>query len=220
MSARAFGIHGSQFGAAVSHPGDAAEPVEQKRRLPDGVVAILQELQPSPAEKQEWNDLIADRISLNERTLDYIERKLSARREDLEAKHEDAKRAVVQQQNVLEQLKASMDRDQQEVVRSQNELSKAQSQAFLAAQGLKELSRFASRKDREAHERRVESADRKLQTAERAAAELVQALNFAKTATWPREKRKLDDLIVSEMELDTVLRGGDPASVGLGFLPR
>lgn len=215
-SARVFGIPGTQFDGGVAHAGDVAQQVEQKPSLPDRVTGVLMELQPStPAEKQEWNDLIADRFSLNKRTMEYVERKLAARRVDLEAKHEEAKGAVREQVALLDNLKQRMAADQQEVVRAQNVLRRAQTAAFDAAQALKSLDRFVSQKEREASQRRVIEADKKVQMAESQTGELGQNLNYLATVTIPAALKKRDELIAAEMELAAKLAGHEPQTLGI-----
>jgi hypothetical protein len=215
--ARIFSVPGGQFGAAVVHPGDTAERPAQKHGLPDDVTAILMELPPTPAEKTEWNNLIADRHELNLRTLAYVERKLAARRADLEAKHELAKSAVREQGAVLEKLKTKLAEDTQDTLKAQNALRLAQTAAFNAEQELKSLSRFASAREIDAVKKRIEAANKKMESAEAASAERAANLNYLKIVTFPAEQRKLDDLMTAEMELDCQLHGKDPVMAALGI---
>jgi Asp-tRNA(Asn)/Glu-tRNA(Gln) amidotransferase A subunit family amidase len=221
-TARVFQVHGNRFDGGVAHVGDvAAAPAEQKPSLPDGVIALLMELQPrTPAEKQELNDLISDRFNLNKRTLVYIERALAARRADLEAAHEQAKEAVRAQGAVIENLKRTLVEDSEGTLRAQNLLRMAQSAAHNAEQEAKSLSRFASQKEVDAVKRRIEVANKKMEAAEAKAGELGQALNYLKAVTIPAENKKLEELIAREMELAAQLEGRDPTLSKFGFQQR
>src|SRR5258707_2084140 len=94
---------GSQFGAAVTAADEVTAPApEAKVSVPDSTIAVLTELQGyTPADRAEWNELVTQRHTLNQKTIAYITRQLAARHADLEEKHETAKAAVVEQGKVL-----------------------------------------------------------------------------------------------------------------------
>lgn len=217
-----FATRGSQFGAAVTAADAVTAPApEAKVSVPDSTIAVLTELQGStPAEKEEWNDLVSERHALNQRTAAFITRQLAARHADLERRHEVAKRAVVKQGNVLEDLKKTLVEDNQEFVRADNVRRLAGNAAHNAEVELKSLSRFSPKAEIAAAEKRVIEANKKLEVTESKAAEWGQRLNYLKTVTVPAEQKKLTELIEAEMELAAQLEGRDPVLAKFGLQQR
>jgi hypothetical protein len=179
------------------------------------------ELQGStPAERKEWNDLVAERHRLNQRTLAFVIRQLAAKHADLEAKHEAAKAAVRAQQAVLEGLKRTLAEDSQEAIRADNAHRLAGNAAHAAEVAVQNLSRFASRREIVDAEKRVELAAEKLATTERNAAEWNQSLHALQLVTIPAEQKKLSALVEAEAEIAAVLDGRDPNFAKFGILQR
>jgi hypothetical protein len=215
-------VHGNRFGVPVG-AADEVTPTAPARKpsLPDNTMAVLIELQGStPAERKEWNDLVAERHTLNQRTLAFVIRQLAAKHADLERRHEEAKQAVRAQQAVLENLKKSLIEGSQEAIRSDNAHRLQGSVAHRAEQDLQGLSRFASKAEVAAAEKSVNVANEKLAKTERKAAEWNQSLHVLQLVTIPGEQKKLGELIEKEMELAAQLEGRDPLLSKFGFLQR
>ncbi len=219
---RIFSARGSDFGVPVA-AADEVTPRSPKAKpsLPDNTIAVLMELQGStPADRREWNDLVAERHTLNLKTIDFIMRQLGARRADMEEGHEAAKVAVREQGNVLEGLKKTLAKDTQEFVRADGARRLAGNAAHVAELDLRGLSRFASKAEIAAAEKRVTEANKKFEVTESKTAEWGQHLNFLKTVTVPAEQKKLAALIEAEMELSARLEGRDPVLAKFGFIQR
>ncbi len=221
---RVFATRGSQFGAAVTAADEVTAPApvpEANVSIPDSTIAVLMELPGStPAEKEEWNDLVSERHVLNQRTATFITRQLAARHADLERRHEAAKRAVVEQDNVLEDLKKTLVEDNQQFVHADNARRLAANAAHNAEGEYKSLSRFSPKADIAAAEKRVIEANKKFEVTESKAAEWGQHLNYLKTVTIPAEQKKLTALIEAEMELAELRAGRDPFFAKFGFMQR
>ncbi len=222
--ARIVSVPGARFSGSVTHAGDgdvAAQP-EEKLKLPDGTFAFLAALPrpKDPADQEELKVLLGERLELNTRTLRHVERRLANRRTDLQEQHEASKAAVREQSAVIEKLAAKLYEDGQEWIQADNARRLAQREAGDAEQALKGLSRFASRKDIEAAQKRIESANAKVATAERKAGELGQFLNALKILTIPEEQKKLAALMEAELELAAELEGRDPILAKFGLQER
>jgi hypothetical protein len=166
---RIFSVPGGQFDAGVVHAGDVAEqPGNKKLKLPGGSrVGMLAELPVAkdPADREKLKILMSKTYALEEETLQYVEARFAEQRADREAEHERAKHAVVEQGNVLEGLKKTLIEDSQEWIRADNARRLAGNAVGVAERELASQSRFASRKEVEAAEKRVELATKKYQTA-------------------------------------------------------
>ena len=154
-------MHGSKFGAAVG-AADEVSPTAPARKpsLPDNTIAVLMELGGSTAaDRKERDDLISERFHLNNKTLAYIERQLTARAVDLETQHENIKAKIREQGKVLEGLKKTLIEGTADWIRLDNASRLAQSAAHDAEVDLKGLSRFASKKEIDEAEKRFTGPD-------------------------------------------------------------
>jgi hypothetical protein len=220
--ARISEVHGSRFGAAVPAVDEVtATAPAAKPKLPDQTMSLLIELQGStPAERKEWNDLVTERHTLNQRTLAFVIRQLAAKHADLERRHEEAKQAVRAQQAVLESLKKSLVEGSQQAIRADNAHRLQGSVAHRAEQDLQGLSRFASKAEVAAAEKSVNFANEKLEKTERKAAEWNEHLHVLQLVTIPGEQKKLAELIEAEAEIAARLEGRDPVLAKFGFVQR
>jgi hypothetical protein len=218
--ARISQMSGTRFGAAVGAVDEVtATAPAAKPKLPDETMAVLVELQGyTPADRTEWNALVSERHTLNQRTLAFVIRQLAAKHADMERRHEEAKCAVVEQGKVLEGLKKTLVEDTQQWIRVDNACRLAGNSARSAEVDLQNLSRFASKKEIAEAERRVIEANKKFEVSQSKAAEWGQHVNHLKLVTIPNENLKLDALLEKELELSAALEGKDPVLAKFGFL--
>jgi hypothetical protein len=216
-----FTTDGSHFGGVVPAVDATTATAPAKPKLPDNTIAVLIELQGrTPADRAEWNALVSERHTLNQKTLAYIERQLTARHADLEAKHEAAKAAVREQGTVLENLKKSLAEDSHEAIRADNAHRLAGNAAHTAEVALQNLSRFASRKEIAHAEKRVIEANKNLEGTESNSAQWNEHLHKMQLVTIPGEQKKLAELIEAEAEIAAQLEGRDPILERFGIQQR
>ncbi len=158
--------------------------------------------------------------ALEEEMLEFAKARFAEQRLDLEEAHEAAKAAVVAQQAVLKNLLTKLQEDNVWFVRLDNQRRLLSNAAQVAEQERQGLSRFASKREIDATEKRVIDANEKMHAAEAKAADAGQLLNTFKIVTIPDANKKLLELVEAETELAARLEGKDPVLARFGFMQR
>jgi hypothetical protein len=148
--ARAVGS-GSQFDAGVVLPGPIQEAaVILKRELSDEFMAALSEMLfardlLTEKDRREVNNLVAERMNLNERSAAFIEKFQAQARVKVAAEHEAAKKAVREQQKKIDGHHEEIVALSRELNRRNDVKAKAVAARDAAKQELRQLSRYSER---------------------------------------------------------------------------
>ena len=218
-------ISGNRFSDAVARAGvpsagqvSVTAPANGELKLPgESRISLLAELPiaKNPADREELKILMGEAFALDERIKSFALARFAEQRADREAQLEEARDAVREQQQVLKDLAAKLHEDGQWFIRLDNERRMLSNAAQVAEQERQGMSRFASKREIAAAEKRVVDANEKMHAAEDKAATAGQLLNSLKIVIIPQENKKLVALVEAETEIAAQLEGRDPFWNGL-----